>query len=119
MSSLCPQPLAGTQIKKRKHGLNGGTRIGLFTDIIFDIIELMSFGFWSGFSWICKCWNTSFPSGISVDTLHIDNSPYLASPVGEGQIQLAVLLLVCSRLIVSDLSTTRATSINLSLTEPE
>ena len=39
--------------------------------------------------------------------------------LGGGQIPLAILLLACSRLIVSDLSTTRVTCINLSLTEPE
>ena len=33
----------------------------------FDIIELMSFGFWPGFSWICKCCSTSFLGGIGVD----------------------------------------------------
>ena len=82
MSSLCPQPLAGTQIKKKETRIERRYTDRSFHGYFFDIIELMSFGFWSGFSWICKCWNTSFPSGISVDTLHIDNSPYLASPEG-------------------------------------
>ena len=59
------------------------------------------------------------PQGKEQVTLPIVISPHLTSPEGEGQIPLAILLLACSRLIVSDLSTTRATSINLSLTEPE
>ena len=31
-----------------------------------------------------------FPGGIAIVTQHIDNSPHLASPEGEGQIVLNV-----------------------------
>ena len=49
------------------------------------------FGFCYGFSRICKCLGTSFFGGIGVVTLHIDISPHLASPEGEGQIVLVRL----------------------------
>ena len=45
--------------QKMKHGLHREPRIGL-SRIFFDIIELMIFLFRFGFSWICKCWGTSF-----------------------------------------------------------
>ena len=67
-----------------------------------------------------SAWALPFFGGIGVVvTLQLIFSPHLTSPEGEGQIPLAILLLACSRLIVSDLSTTRVTCINLSLTEPE
>ena len=50
------------------------------------------FGFYYGFSRICKCLGTSFFGGIGVVvTLHIDISPHLTSPEGEGQIVLVRL----------------------------
>ena len=45
--------------QKMKHGLHRDSRISL-SRIFFDIIELMIFLFRFGFSWICKCWGTSF-----------------------------------------------------------
>ena len=72
--------------------MNRGTRIGLFTDSFFDDISFVMFGFCYGFSRICKCLGTSFFGGIGVVvTLHIDISPHLASPEGEGQIVLVRL----------------------------
>ena len=60
MLSLCPQPSAGTQIKKWNTDSTDFTRIGLFTDPFFDNISSVIFGFYFWFSRICKCWGTSF-----------------------------------------------------------
>ena len=74
--SLCPQPSAGTQIKKKTritqtlHGL-------VFHGSFFDIIELMILGFdLLGFA---SAGALPFPGGIAIVTQHIDNSPHLTS----------------------------------------
>ena len=68
------------------------TRIGL-SRIFFWYYWANDSWIWGWFIGICECWSTPFPGGIAIVTPHIDNSPHLASPVGEGQILLASTLL--------------------------
>ena len=47
-----PSLRQGHKSKKRNTDATDLTRIGLFTDLFFDFIELLIIGFWFGFIWI-------------------------------------------------------------------
>ena len=81
-------PAFGVDTNQKKHGYHGLDTDWSFTDLFFDIIELMILGFdLFGFA---SAGALPFPGGIAIVTQHIDNSPHLASPEGEGQIVLNV-----------------------------
>ena len=58
--SLCPQPSAWTQIKKRNTDTTDLTRIGLSRISFFDIIWVSDVWIWVWFIWICECRGTPF-----------------------------------------------------------
>ena len=64
---LCPQPAAGTQIKKRNTDTTDFTRIGLSRISFFDIIWVNDVWIWVWFIWICECWHTPFPGILYTD----------------------------------------------------
>ena len=132
VSSLYPQPSAGTQIKKKETRIEQrNTDRSFHGSIFFDIIELMILGFWlwiywdlrvlgHSLSWWYQCCyitlhidisppclprmipHPNLPQGKGQVTLQLIFSPHLASPVGEGQIPLAAWQLSDYHLQLSD-----------------
>ena len=65
--------------QKKKHGYHRLDTDWSFTDLFFDIIELMILGFGVDLLGFASVGALPFPGGIAIVTQHIDNSPHLTS----------------------------------------